>query len=67
MRRLAVAAALAATLLAGAIGFARAQVEPLKHHACYANTQQDYRNWYYLPDGTDNCPPGHTKIDWVDD
>jgi len=68
VRRFLVAALLALVLVAGLVIHAAAQVEPLKHHACWSPAgPQAVKQWNYLPDGTQPCPTGWQKIDWIDD
>jgi hypothetical protein len=67
MRRLVIATLLAVALVAGLVAYAAAQVEPLKHHACYGAGARPDKAFTYLPNGADPCPFGWTKIDWIDD
>ena len=63
--KIAVAVLGALMLVVGLTWYASAQSP--KHFACYSGNPQPTRNLWYLPNGADPCPPGWTKIDWVDD
>jgi hypothetical protein len=67
VRRLITAAILAALLVVGIVVYAGAQVVQVKHFACYGAGPNPSKNFNYLPNPADPCPPGWTKIDWIDD
>lgn len=71
MRRLAIAAVLAALLVVGAVGYALGSIPSAdgRIHGCYASNITDHKSFLLLDDdqADGQCPPGWTEISWAAD
>jgi hypothetical protein len=71
MRRIVIAAILAAMLVVGVVGYALGSIPSSdgRIHACYSpgSPTTPHKLWWVLDDDVGNCPTGTQHISWAAD